>query len=281
MTVYNAVWAALAAATAFAGPIPATYPNVSFPVKWGNGHVPICDWLTRVASAQGHADVDAARASVLATLAGVDAAQWERLNLDSLRPSIEGALRGARCAFNASLPTAPWRPWNESCLDAVAASPANHKIVHETPDVRIVNVFGAPDTIERFHTHRRLSFFVHFGLDHCGSYFYDEDYGIVNDEPDQSNATDPATGGPFPMVVNVLWMDAQWVHAVYYKSGAGDARCAQCPQTVAPAGCGAGRDHGFFYRFELALFPTQRPAPPGVALPAGNPTAAFCAAKHS
>ena len=95
MTVYNAVWAALAAATAFAGPIPATYPNVSFPVKWGNGHVPICDWLTRDASTQGHTDVDAARASVLATLAGVDAAQWEPLNLDSLRPSIEGALRHA------------------------------------------------------------------------------------------------------------------------------------------------------------------------------------------
>ena len=69
MTLYNAVWAALAAATAFAGPIPATYPNVSFPVKWGNGHVPICDWLTRVASAQGHADVDAASSANISIVA--------------------------------------------------------------------------------------------------------------------------------------------------------------------------------------------------------------------
>ena len=27
-----------------------------------------------------------------------------------------------------------------------------------------------------------------------------KDYGVLNDEPDQSNVTDPATGGAYPMV---------------------------------------------------------------------------------
>ena len=46
--------------------------------------------------------------------------------------------------------------------------------VYAVQYMRAVNVYGPPETIEKFHTHQRLSFFLHWGLNHCGSLFYDE-----------------------------------------------------------------------------------------------------------
>lgn len=111
-------------------------------------------------------------------------------------------------------------------------------------------------------------------MNHCGSLFYNEDYTCVNDEPDQTNATDPATGRLYEMVLNVLWMDAQWLHAVYYKQGQADPRCGQCPNSIAPTGCGPSR-RGFFLRFELELFPAALPPPPTLAI-APPPALEYC-----
>lgn len=271
------LWASATAARH--GVVPDEYPSLSFPHHWGNGNIGVCNWLTRVAHAMNHTDIDAARAHVKGALDGLDDSTWAWLNVPrAVRSEIDASLAGdGRCTYNTTLAgNWPWRAWNDTCYDAVPVSPENHKILAQTDDLRVVNVYGPPETIEEFHTHQRLSFFLHWGLDHCGSLFYDENYDVLNDEPNQSgNATDPATGEPYPMVLNLLWMDAQWLHAVYYKNWDGDLRCAQCPKDDAPANCGPGK-RGFFLRFELEIFPRGAPPPTAIHLDAKNPAVEYC-----
>lgn len=153
--------ASVLVATADAQGVPSHYPPLEFPSGWGNGNIGLCSWLTRVAAAKASTDIEVGRAHVLAALASLNASTYRWLNLDERTQSqIVGAVRTTPCAFNASLAPWSWRAWNDTCLDGVHASPAQHKVLVRTPDIRVTNVYGVNNTIEQFHTHQRLSFFV-------------------------------------------------------------------------------------------------------------------------
>ena len=106
------------------------------------------------------------------------------------------------------LPQAPNPSQEVACawppeLDAVAAAPANHKVVLENEHVRVLDVTVAPGEKENLHAHCRRSFMY---LMYEGVY---RDFG-PNGELLSENKTAPSSD-QFPMS---LWLEPQGPHAV-------------------------------------------------------------------
>ena len=82
---------------------------------------------------QGHYDVEIARLHVLAALGSFDNATWTWLGVSpAVHATIVESVVATECEFNSSLATWPWRAWNDTCYDAVPASPENHAVLHST-----------------------------------------------------------------------------------------------------------------------------------------------------
>lgn len=105
----------------------------------------------------------------------------------------------------AATPTAssPTCPWPDS-LDAVAAAPANHRVVLENEHVRVLDVTVQPGEREPLHAHCRSSVMY---LMYEGIY---KDYG-PGDEL-LSEVSESPSDAQYPMT---LWVDPQGPHAVH------------------------------------------------------------------
>lgn len=88
-------------------------------------------------------------------------------------------------------------------LDAVAAAPANHKVLLENDRVRVLDVTVAPGEKENLHAHCRHSFMY---LMYEGVY---RDYGPNGELLSENKAAPPPD--QFPMS---LWLEPQGPHAV-------------------------------------------------------------------
>jgi len=95
--------------------------------------------------------------------------------------------------------TSDW-PWPPE-LDGVIAAPDSHRVLLETPTVRVLEVVIEPGSREPEHTHRNRSVMI---VDAPARIRYYEHGDLTHESPP----------GPGPEPPHVIWMDPEGPHSV-------------------------------------------------------------------
>jgi len=218
-----------------------------------------CSWLNWIADRIHVDDMDSVKGHVVKSIQSLNTSQWEGIgngiitasvitditkyisnitcNRDSSMIGNCVGLSDIGCKFKKYAAHENSIIFNKT--DGAVASPPNHKVLLENSQLRVINVYCPPASLElAFHTHTRLSFWISWGSSR-GERYYGYNGTVLFDEP----AWDRKEGS----VLKVLFNGPEWFHMLEEKEP-DDLAPGNCPTNKAPS-C----SNGFKYRVELKL----------------------------
>lgn len=131
----------------------------------------------------------------------------------------------------------PW-PLAESANINGETDTENHKVMYNNSLVEVVNVYA--EHREQYHSHRKLSIFVSWGIDLC------QDDHKYDGKVVHVGAPDCATtyNASMPQKLDVIFMSSEWLHANVLFKPMSLPQSPNCPHNLAPEKC-----DGFLTRF--------------------------------
>lgn len=206
----------------------------------------VCPWLNHIALKMNYTSIGQSRSKVRGAINSLTASAWKAMRIPkSLLLEISDNFTYTPCELEPEKyrndPQFMWHPWSvgKDCLDGPSAAPANHKVIADTPHMRLLNVYAPALALETFHAHMRMSIFIVWGTPIAIKH-HDEFNNVTADLPEWN--------GKDPKKLSIVWMHPEWLHANFNKKSMGLSNAPNCPQNLAPTHC-----DGFMFRVELKL----------------------------